>query len=129
MAIVPDLRLATVEAREALPPEVPRADAVFNAAHAALVLEAITRDPGLLTVALRDRLHEDARLSLVPEVADLMDDLRRVRVPACVSGAGPTVLAFETEDGPDLRPILDSRPTWRVLRPGVRAAGFEVVRS
>jgi homoserine kinase len=129
VAIVPDIRLSTIEAREALAPEVSRADAVFNAAHAALVLEAITRDPGLLAVALRDRLHEDARLRLVPEVADLMEDLRRVRVPVCVSGAGPTLLAFETDDGPDLRPVLESRPTWRVLRPGVRASGFEVARA
>ena len=34
------------------PPTVSRADAVFNVAHAALLVEALTRDPSLLGVAL-----------------------------------------------------------------------------
>jgi len=129
VAIVPDVRLATADARAVLSPEVPRVDAVFNAAHAALVLEAITRDPGLLAVALHDRLHEDARLDLLPPVADLMEDLRRARIPACVSGSGPTILAFEIEGGPDLRDVLEAQPSWQVLRPAVRLEGFEVVRT
>lgn len=126
VAIVPEVRLSTAQARAALAPEVARADAVSNAAHAALVLEAVTRDPGLLGIALHDRLHEDARLALVPEVADLVEELRRARVPVCVSGAGPTLLAFEVDGGPDLATFLDDRPTWRVIRPGVRSGGFAV---
>jgi homoserine kinase len=130
VAIVPDVRLSTADARTALAPEVPRADAVFNAAHAALVLEALVRDPALLTVALRDRLHEDVRLALVPEVADAMEELRRARVPACVSGAGPTLLAFELEGGPTVpETIALDHPSWRLLRPGVRSRGFDVDRA
>lgn len=126
VAIVPDVRLSTADARAALSPHVSRSDAVFNAAHAALVLEALTRDPALLGVAMRDRLHEDARLALVPDVSELMDDLRRARVPACVSGAGPTILAFDTPDGPELSALIEPWPAWRVLRPAVRAGGYEV---
>lgn len=125
VAIVPDVHLSTAEARAVLPETVPRADAVFSVAHGALVVEALTRDPSMLAIALRDRLHEDARLALLPEVADAMEELRRARVPVCLSGSGPTLLAFETEGGPDPAQVLDGRPTWRVLRPGVRATGFE----
>lgn len=119
--LVPDVRLPTAEARAALPEHVARADAVFNAAHAALVVEALTREPGLLGRALRDRLHQRIRLSLVPSVAEVFERLSEEGVAVCVSGAGPTLLAFEVDD-----PVPDPGPAWRVHRPGVRAAGFEV---
>ncbi|MGE5227038.1 MAG: homoserine kinase [Planctomycetaceae bacterium] len=123
VVLVPDVRLPTTEARAALPQTVARADAVFNAAHAALMVEALTRDPSLLVVALQDRLHQEARLALVPEVADVFDDLRAAHVPVCVSGAGPSLLAFDLGAGT----FPSTPPGWRELRPGVRAAGFEVV--
>jgi homoserine kinase len=66
VVLIPELRLATPEARRALPARVSLDDAVFNVAHAALMVEALTRDPELLRVALRDRLHQAARLDLVP---------------------------------------------------------------
>lgn len=125
--LVPSVRLSTAEARAALAPEVSRADAVFNAAHAALMVEALTRDPSLLPVALQDRLHQEARLALVPEVAEVVDELRRAHVPVCVSGAGPTLLAFERPGGPQItHELLGDGAPWRILRPAVRAAGFEL---
>jgi homoserine kinase len=125
--LVPDARLPTPEARASLPETVSRADAVFNAAHAALMVEALTRDPSLLSTALDDRLHERARLAMVPAVADAFDELRRARVPVCVSGAGPTLLAFESAIAP-LPGWAEEWAGfgWRILRPGVRREGFEV---
>ena len=92
--IVPATRLLTEEARAALPDTVPFADAVFNVGHAALLVEALTDDPTMLGVAMHDRLHEQVRLALVPEVRELFDELQRREIPVCVSGAGPTLLAF-----------------------------------
>ena len=68
---------------------------MFNAAHAALMVEALTRDPSLLWTAIEDRLHQEARLAMVPEVRDVFEALRADHVPVCVSGAGPSLLAFE----------------------------------
>jgi homoserine kinase len=69
VALIPTERLPTAEARRAVPPTVPIEDAVFNVAHGALLVQALTRgDLDLLRVALRDRLHQSVRLSLVPEV-------------------------------------------------------------
>jgi homoserine kinase len=126
VALVPPFSLPTGEARAALAPDVPRADAVFNVAHAALVVEAITRDPSLLAVALRDRLHQDARLALVPQAADVFDDIQRMHIPVCVSGAGPTLLAFERDDLEPLTPDAIEWPGWKIVRPGIRRAGFQV---
>lgn len=127
VVLVPAERLSTSAARAALDPAVSREDAVFNVGHAALMVEALTRDPGLLPSALHDRLHEAARLSLVPEVAEVVDELRRARVPVCVSGAGPSLLAFETDGVEVTHDVLGGSSAWQILRPGVRAAGFEVI--
>jgi homoserine kinase len=127
VAIVPDVAVATSEARAALPTTVPLIDAASNAAHAALMVAALTTDPDLLRVAMRDRLHEHVRLGLVPGLAEVADDLRRHNVPVCVSGAGPTLLAFPLAGAPELtHELLDLPPAWRVWPLGVRAEGFEV---
>jgi homoserine kinase len=122
VALIPEVRLPTALAREALPEQVAMRDAVFNVAHGALVVHALTQDPGLLQVALRDRLHQDVRLELVPSVREVFRDLGRRGIPVCVSGAGPTLLAFETDEGP----IPHPGEGWRVLRTAVRPTGVEV---
>ena len=120
---VPEERSNTETARSILSPSVPREDAVFNVGQTALTVIAFTQDPSLLLVALRDRLHEDARAALMPGSAALLSDLRGRQVPACLSGAGPSILAFET----DGHVVEDPRDGWRAIRPGVRATGAEVV--
>jgi homoserine kinase len=127
VVLVPDVRTSTAEARVALPETVPRTDAVANIAHAALAVEAFTRDPSLLSLALVDRLHEDERLSAVPDVAAVVRELRRSHVPVCVSGSGPSLLAFERDDREPLTLDAANAPaSWRILRPAIRAGGYEV---
>jgi homoserine kinase len=123
VVLVPEERLATAAAREALPPTVSREDAVFNVGQAAFTVIAFTKDPELLSVALRDRLHEDTRAALMPGTAALLRSLRADHVPACLSGAGPSVLAFE-RDG---HMVGDPPDGWRAIRPGVRSTGVDVV--
>lgn len=119
-------RLPTAEARRALPERVPLGDAVFNVAHGALAIRALAAgDLDLLRVALRDRLHQDVRLSLVPEVREVFERLDRLTFPVCVSGAGPALLAFET-DGAS---VPDPGEGWTVVRVPVRAAGVEILQG
>lgn len=93
--LVPAVPLATEKARSVLPAQVSRADAVFNLAHAsALVAAVLKADGALLRVAMQDRLHQPARLRLVPT----LDDVSRAACDAgafgaALSGAGPAVLA------------------------------------
>jgi homoserine kinase len=123
VVLVPEeLRLATAAAREALAPLVPIEDAVFNLQHAALAVVALTERPDLLALALEDRLHQDARLELVPQVRAAFDRVRSAGVPVCVSGAGPALLAFEVGSAS----VPEIGDGWRVLRPGVRPRGAQV---
>lgn len=127
VALVPSVRLDTASARGALPERVPMADAVFNLAHAALLVDALTNDPSLLREALHDRLHQDARLELVPEMADQFDRIEALRsVPVCVSGAGPSLLAFPL-DGAEIPPeALEGAGGWRAMPLAIRREGFTV---
>lgn len=104
VALVPSTRLSTEAARGLLPKDVPHKDASFNAGRAALLIAALTQRPerGLLLAATEDRLHQHYRAPAMRESADLVERLRAVGVPAVVSGAGPTVLAFSTSDTQDL---------------------------
>jgi homoserine kinase len=124
VVLIPEhLRMPTEDARRQMPQEVPLCDAVYNVAHGALVIGALTSgDLDLLGSALRDRLHQDIRLSLIPEVREVFDQLRSRGVPVCVSGAGPSLLAFET----DRDPVQGPRGGWRMLRIAPRSAGAEV---
>lgn len=122
VVLVPDARVETEAARRALPQRVALGDAAFNVAHGALVVHALaTGDLDLLRVALHDRLHQDVRLALVPEVRERFESLGRT-FPVCVSGAGPSLLVFEDETGI----VPDPGDGWRVLRVPVRESGVEI---
>lgn len=120
VVLVPEReRLATDDARSVLPGTVSMEDAVFNISRGGLAVVGLTSRPDLLDVALEDRLHQDARLRLVPEADRVFRELRGLGTPVCVAGSGPSLLAFE-RDG---HPVPDPGPGWRVLRARVAQAG------
>lgn len=88
--------LPTERARQVLPDQVSRGDAVFNAAGLALLAHSLhTRDWSLLGQALEDRIHQPYRAPLYPWVADVMRAaLEAGAHGAAVAGAGPSVFAF-----------------------------------
>jgi len=123
VVLIPELRLSTKEARRALSDDVARGDAVYNVAHGALTVHALTTgDLDLLGAALHDRLHQAVRLSLVPQVREVFESLER-DMPVCLSGAGPALLAFPARDAH----VPEPGEGWRTLRLPVRPTGVEVV--
>lgn len=98
VVFVPPTGVETTVARGLLPDVVPHADAAANAGRAALLVAALTGQPEHLYAATRDWLHQDQREPAMPDSLALVRALRADRVPAIVSGAGPTVLAFGTTD-------------------------------
>ncbi|WP_020575206.1 homoserine kinase [Actinopolymorpha alba] len=109
VAFVPSTPLSTEAARGLLPPTVPHADAAMNAGRAGLLVAVLAGAVGttpagevdldLLLAATFDRLHQEYRMPAMPASVALVDDLRSHGIPAVVSGAGPTVLAFTQESG------------------------------
>jgi homoserine kinase len=122
-------RVSTQDARRVLATEVPRSDASFNTARAALLTLALTERPELLGDAMEDRLHQQARLRLAPASRALFADLRDAGVPVCVAGSGPSLLAFEEAvDGGSNR-VPELGPGWRVLRVAIQPAGASIRRT
>lgn len=97
LMLVPDTKSATKMARGLLPERVPHADAAFAAGRAALAVHALRDNPTLLLPATEDRLHQEYRAAAWPATLRLVRVLRTAGVPAVVSGAGPSVLAFTSD--------------------------------
>jgi homoserine kinase len=89
-------RVSTETARAALPDLVPREDAVFNVAHAALLMLGLSNgDWDLVARGLHDRLHQSRRGELFPRSYALIARARELgALGATISGAGPTVLVW-----------------------------------
>lgn len=94
VVLIPPAPVSTELARGLLPAEVPHAEAAANAGRTALLVAALGGQPDQLWRATRDYLHQRQRRTAMPESFDLVEALRADGVPAVISGAGPTVLAF-----------------------------------
>ena len=96
VAFVPQRESRTPEMRAALPSTVTHAAAARQAGRTALLATAImTSDAGLLRTAMADELHQPYRLPLLGGARDLIElAYDRGAAGACLSGAGPSVLAI-----------------------------------
>lgn len=90
---IPATRQSTEAARGLLPETVPLAEAAANGARAALVLAGLSGALAFDPAAMTDVLHEPARLRAMPDTGALVARLRVGGIGACLSGAGPSVLA------------------------------------
>ncbi len=125
VALVPAATLATDTARKALGATVGLRSAAGTAARAALLIEAMTRDPGLLLPATREWLHQETRRPAYAESMRQVDRLRAEGHAAVISGAGPTVLVLTTRDAAG--DIVAPEGAWQVVRPGIADTGLRAV--
>lgn len=130
LVFVPAATLSTKAARALQPDMVPLADAMFNLSRSALLVPALTSRPELLLAATEDRLHQGYRAPAMPGSAALIERLRAERIPAVVSGAGPSVLVLTASSDERLRAVdlataIDDAP-WTPLMVGVSTSGATV---
>lgn len=124
--LIPQQSMPTAEARSLLGDTVARSDAVFNLGRTALLTHALVSDPALLFPATEDRLHQEARAHAYPQSHALVMSLREGGIPAVVSGAGPTVLAFTVDDGERAAATTAAPEGWRPITVPVDADGARV---
>lgn len=126
VVFVPETQLATRTARAVLPAMVPLAAAAAGAGRAALLVHALTADPGHLHAATRDWLHQEARRPSYPATMELVDLLRSQGHAAVVSGAGPSVLVLTTRQAAADVQAGHLAPHWERLTPTVPPHGATV---
>ena len=93
---IPELRIATADARSVLPEKVTMADAVYNMSRTALLVAGMaTNRLEFLEVGTEDRLHQPYRQSLFPAMNLLFRAAMDAgALGAFLSGSGSTVLAL-----------------------------------
>ena len=132
---IPSYELSTETARNLLPVSVPHHIAAANAGRAALLVQALTRDPELLLAATVDELHQSHRAPAMAPSAALLQSLRASGFAAVVSGAGPTVMTLAAgsaqadEVERHIAATLESSQMpdgWRVLKLTVDTDGAKV---
>ena len=96
---IPDQAMPTAQARALLPPQVPRGDAVFNMARAALLVHAlVTGRYEHLRVATQDRLHQPPREAIFPAMPLIFRAaLAAGALGVFLSGAGSSILALANQ--------------------------------
>jgi homoserine kinase len=112
IAVIPAEEVSTERAREAIPVEIPLANAVANVSAASrLVLGLQTADLDLVAAGLSDRIHQERRRELYPRSMDLVDAAMDLgALGATISGAGPTVLIWTTwQDAGKVAEALEAR--------------------
>ena len=105
----PAIGLATAKARAALPRELPRADAIFNLQRVLLLVHALQhQEYDRLREAVKDRLHQPARASLVPLLREVLAIEDPGVLGAFLSGAGPSVALLARHDATHVERLLAS---------------------
>ena len=134
LALVPDFDLPTTLARQALPTEYDRSDAVYNIAHGALVLKALELgDEKLLRNAMQDRIHQPYRKKMIADYDKIESLIRTTGAAFCISGAGPTLLCITRNPG--LEEKLEKKlasitsANWQMLPLHVEFQGAHVLRA
>jgi homoserine kinase len=123
---VPEFRLETQKARVAIPRSLDLRDAVFNLQRSSLTVAALLRSEfHFLRESLRDRLHQPFRAPLIPgfeEILSLNQEEISGLIGICLSGAGPSVLAFAEGNLDEIY----SRIATIFERHGLRSRRFEL---
>ena len=105
----PAVGLSTSKARAALADAVPRKDAIFNMQHVLGLVHALQEgDYGRLREAVRDRLHQDARAPLIPQLGTVLALDDPEILGAFLSGAGPSVAVLARRDFDRLERVLQA---------------------
>jgi homoserine kinase len=112
VVVIPPEEVSTAKAREAIPEQLPIADAIANVSAAStLILGLTTADLDLISRGLSDRLHQSRRRELYPRSMEIVDAAAELgALGATISGAGPTVLVWTTwQDAGNVAAALEER--------------------
>ena len=96
VAIVPNFKLSTKEARGVLPNELSMKDGVYNVSRAALMISCLcSGNFKLIKTACKDAFHQKYRSKLIKGFDEVYNKSYELGALGCyLSGAGPTIMAI-----------------------------------
>jgi homoserine kinase len=131
-ALIPNFKLSTKVAREALPKEYSPSDLAFNISRVALLVSSFNNDEfHNLRYAFEDKMHQPYRLKLINDADKIFEKSKELMaLGEFISGAGPTLLSlvhtnyslsFESGMQSYLNDLEDN---WKIKKLGVCTTGF-----
>lgn len=111
LALIPDFKLPTKMAREALPDSYTKEDAIFNISRVSmLILSLLSGDEENLKVALADKIHEPYRLKIIPEIDKIEEIIKKSKALGhYLSGAGSTIMIVLKADDMDSEKFIKNQ--------------------
>lgn len=128
IAMVPDFKLSTELARNALPESYNLNDITHNVSRCALLTQTISdNDEELLSLCLKDKIHQNYRKHLIDDYDVIEPFTRDNCIPFCISGAGPTLLCITNNESKiklikEQIPEITSR-NWKILELSIDTDG------
>lgn len=129
---VPGAELSTETARAMLPSSISHQSAAANAGRTALLVHAMSAEPGYLFEATEDFLHQEYRAQAMLASAQLLETWRSAGLAAVISGAGPTVLvlassAEQVQKSLELAADSSEDSAWRVQELEIDIEGAKII--
>lgn len=128
--LVPDFRLSTTIARNALPDVYDRKTCIYNLSRISFLIHALmSKDYTNLGIALTDQIHQPYRFPLIGDSQYLIDKVAMTNAYGMfISGAGPTLIAVVHKDDhtfDDLLALNDSgfKHHWTLSTMSVNTTG------
>lgn len=133
VVVIPNVSMSTVKSRALLPKEYKMSDVVFNISRASLLSAAfVGEDWEILKTAAQDKIHEDIRMSLLPELFEVKKiAMNNGALMSTLSGSGSTFfnLVYK-KDSQKLAYVLQKRfEDFRVLELNFNNSGFEIIED
>lgn len=107
VVVVPDYPLSTEKARQVLPENYSRVDAIHNLQRAAIVAAKLFSGKlDFHSTLFDDRWHQPYRAPLIPGLNEILKMKAPNLLGVCLSGAGPSVLALAKGDSAALGSVI-----------------------
>lgn len=98
LVMIPDFKVSTEKARELLPKQIDFKDAIYNLSRVTSLCKALeTNNRTVIKAALKDRLHEPYRKTLIDEY-DEVEKICENETAFFISGSGPTLICIPDQN-------------------------------
>ncbi|MDO5726204.1 MAG: homoserine kinase [Tissierellia bacterium] len=131
IALIPDYELSTKKAREVLPKEISRNEAVENISNTAMLISSLIQNKYEgLEMFLKDNIHQPYRKKLIKDYDLIMSLIEENNFyGGYISGAGPTIMAIASNESPmtDNFLVVLNRMNLKKLKMNVDNEGYKIL--
>ncbi|MQS53581.1 homoserine kinase [Companilactobacillus mishanensis] len=118
IAMIPNYKVSTEEARSILPNEMSYSDAIYQMSHLGALAKALELgDMKVIHSAIKDKMHEPYRATLIPDYEKAKEICKNSNGTMYISGSGSTMMAI-TADGMAADKIVSDAtkafPDWEI---------------